>query len=185
MKRKYDVTVHGEGKSTSLKVNYGATFEMTLFFSPLLVRIRALPQQGDRKRYKRSLFRENVVDCKFDSWVGPSFGLQRISSPILFNPQQQSFGKKRTADGEIKDDQIVSIMGISANIESVMPIVAKKIDYASAQATRCLRRCFAEHTMTSKSDFEVEISEGNAVLKFLQLARKTLQIDLDESINVS
>lgn len=187
MKRKYNVTVCGEGTSTCLKVMYGDTFEMSIFFSPLLVRIRALAGEDGEKSYKKSPFRRDIVDCYMDSWVAPTVGIRRTSLLSSLNPQrqqqqQQQTGKKRNANGDMKADQIVSIMGVSANIDSVIPIVSKKIDYASAHATRCLRRCFAEHTLTSKSDFEIEISEGNAVLKFLQLARKTYQLDLDEKI---
>jgi hypothetical protein len=181
MRRKYNVIVCGEGQSTYLKVVYGDTFEMSMFFSPLLVRIRALPGQREDKSYKKSNFRKDIVDCNTDSWVDPTIGIKRTSLMPTLNPQQkQHVGKKRNANGDIKSEHMVSIMGVSANINSMIPIIAKKLDYASAHATRCLRRCFAEHTLTSKSDFEMEISEGNAVLKFLQLARKTYQVDLDE-----
>mmetsp|Transcript_12620 Transcript_12620/g.23662 ORF Transcript_12620/g.23662 Transcript_12620/m.23662 type:complete len:622 (+) Transcript_12620:161-2026(+) len=185
MNRKYNVNVCGEGKTTYLKVIYGDVFEMSLFFSPILVRIRALPGSEEKNAYKKSTFRKDVIDCSSDSWVAPTAGMKRTSPLSSLNSQQQPIGRKRNANGDVKTEQVVSIMGVSANIDSVMPIVAKKLDYASAHATRCLRRCFAEHTLTSKSDFEIEISEGNAVLKFLQLARKTYQIDLDEYANIS
>ena len=52
----------------------------------------------------------------------------------------------------------------------------KELQYASTKATYVLRRCFGEKLTSSNlrysaNDFETEISEGTALLKFLDLAR--------------
>jgi hypothetical protein len=167
MKRK-SVTVCGAGTSSYLKMQFGQAFEMSIYFAPLLVTIRAMPEQEEKSKVEKSTFRKDVVDCKVDTWTPASFGLKTI--PL---PSQVQQGRKRTENGQLKTKQTVSVMGVSADVALLGPIVAKKLEYASALATRCLRRCFAEHTYNSTSDFEIEISEGNAVLKFLQLARNT------------
>lgn len=179
MVKRYNVKVCGEGRSTYLKVSFGEAFEMSLYFCPLLVRIRALPDKEDKTKFAPSSFRKEVVDCKVDAWISAAHGLK--TNPLPVQIAQQSAGKKRTASGQIKTKQTVSILGISADIALLRPVVAKRIEFASAQATRCLRRIFAEMTKTSKSDYEAEISEGNAVLKFLQLARRTYEPELDEN----
>jgi len=179
IKKKYDVKVCGVGKSTYLKVAFGEAFEMSLYFCPLLVKIRALPDKEDKAKFAQSAFRKEVVDCKVDAWNSATYALK--TTPLPVQVVQQSGGKKRNASGKIKTKQTVSIMGVSADIALLVPVVAKKIEFASAQATLCLRRFFAEGTKTCKSDFEIEISEGNAVLKFLQLARKTYEPELDDN----
>lgn len=181
MKRK-KVTVCGNGNSSYLKMQFGEAFEMSVYFSPLLVTIRALPDAVETNKFERSKFRRNVVDCNLGIWSPPSFALKTTPLQVRVrqnNTQQQHnmqhMGKKRNAGGQVltRTKQTVSVMGLSADVAFLGPIVSKKLEYASAQATRCLRRCFAEHTHRSTSDFEIEISEGNAVLKFLQLARNT------------
>ena len=54
----------------------------------------------------------------------------------------------------------------------------KELQYASTKATYVLRRCFGEKLTSSNvtysaNDFETEISEGTALLKFLDLARNS------------
>ena len=174
MKRKQAILC-GDGNSSYLKLQFGQAFEMYIYFSPLLVSIRAMPEKEDH--CEKSEFRKNVVDCKQGTWIPSSFGLKTTPLPTTTSNVP---GRKRTVNGQIKTKQTVSIMGISGDVALLGPIVAKRLDYASAQATRCLRRCFADHTTRaykSNSDFEIEISEGNAVLKFLQLARKIYQAD--------
>ena len=65
-------------------------------------------------------------------------------------------------------------MSVSGDISMVGPLISKRLDYASAQATKCLRRCFADlANRPNSSDYETEIVEGNALLRFLNLARHT------------
>ena len=56
--------------------------------------------------------------------------------------------------------------------QSIGHVVQGQLDYASAHATSVLRKFFS-NTSKAKHDFEVEISEGTALLQFLQLARTT------------
>jgi len=52
--------------------------------------------------------------------------------------------------------------------------VEGRLQFASAQATLVLRKIWAS-TLRAKNDFEVEISEGSALLEFVYLARQTYQ----------
>mmetsp|Transcript_14977 Transcript_14977/g.23628 ORF Transcript_14977/g.23628 Transcript_14977/m.23628 type:complete len:130 (-) Transcript_14977:44-433(-) len=76
-----------------------------------------------------------------------------------------------------KKSNNVNVLGVSGSYESLAPIIAKKLEYASAQATYVLRRCFADTTVgkaaLAKSEFEVEILEAGALIRFLQMARAT------------
>jgi hypothetical protein len=73
-----------------------------------------------------------------------------------------------------------SVWGVDGTWETLGEVVQDRIDHASAQATRVLRHCFesaAAATSKSRVDFEHEISEGTALLKFFQLARMSYMPD--------
>lgn len=60
------------------------------------------------------------------------------------------------------------------------PLVEEKLEFASARATNILRRIFADVASktydTAKTEFEIEISEATAILRFLQIARDTYEV---------
>jgi hypothetical protein len=59
------------------------------------------------------------------------------------------------------------------------PLVEEKLEFASARATYVLRCIFADVAGktydTAKAEFEVEISEATAILRFLQITRDTYE----------
>mmetsp|Transcript_31729 Transcript_31729/g.93071 ORF Transcript_31729/g.93071 Transcript_31729/m.93071 type:complete len:614 (+) Transcript_31729:334-2175(+) len=154
------------GAGTQLRIQFGTTFEMIVYFVPLLVSIRALPMKSDTSTStaepKQQLegsgdvsseFRRTIVDGGLPAWVSSTRGLVGRTSPV-------------------------SVLGATGPASSLGPIVASKLDYASACATRALRRCFADvarkaYENPNASDFEVEIVESTALLRFVQLARST------------
>ena len=151
------------GAGTQLRIQFGAAFEMIVYFVPLLVSIRALPvksdsssepeQQQEGSGEVTSEFRRTIVDGGLPTWVPSTRGLVGRTSPV-------------------------SVLGATGPASSLGPIVAKKLEYASACATRSLRRCFADvarkaYENPNASDFEVEILECTALLRFVQLARST------------
>ena len=153
------------GAGTQLRIQFGTAFEMIVYFVPLLVSIRALPVKSDSSNETKqqpkegsggemsSEFRRTIVDGGLPTWVPPTRGLVGRASPV-------------------------SVLGATGPASSLGPIVAQKLDYASACATRALRRCFADvahkaYENPSASDFEVEIVESTALLRFVQLARST------------
>lgn len=66
------------------------------------------------------------------------------------------------------------ISGVSGNYSALGGVVEGRLQFASAQATLVLRKIWAS-TLRAKNDFEVEISEGSALLEFVYLARQTYQ----------
>lgn len=69
----------------------------------------------------------------------------------------------------------VSVWGAEGTWETLGHIVQDRLDHAAAHATQILRTYFAK--VRVRSDFEVEIAEGTALLAFLQLARTTYMPD--------
>mmetsp|Transcript_14175 Transcript_14175/g.20943 ORF Transcript_14175/g.20943 Transcript_14175/m.20943 type:complete len:516 (-) Transcript_14175:140-1687(-) len=65
----------------------------------------------------------------------------------------------------------VSVWGAEGTWETLGHIVQDRLDHAAAHVTQILRTFFAK--IRARSDFEVEIAEGTALLAFLQLARTT------------
>jgi hypothetical protein len=153
------------GAGTQLRIQFGTAFEMIVYFVPLLVSIRALPVKSDMSTLEpkqqqeggggeaSSAFRRTIVDGGLPTWVSSTRGLVGRTSPV-------------------------SVLGATGPASLLGPIVASKLDYASACATRALRRCFADvarkaYENPKASDFEVEIVESTALLRFVQLARST------------
>lgn len=75
------------------------------------------------------------------------------------------------------------VSGVSGTPETLGHVVEHRLNYASANATHVLRKCFGT-TSKANSDFEVEISEGTALLQFLQLARTTYMPNCEDDDNV-
>jgi len=66
----------------------------------------------------------------------------------------------------------LQIWGMTGTPATLGHVVQGQLDSASAHATAVLRKYFT-NTGNAKNDFEVEISEGTALLQFLQLVRTT------------
>ena len=66
----------------------------------------------------------------------------------------------------------LNIWGVTGTPATLGHVVQGQLNFASAHATAVLRKYFG-NTSNAKHDFEVEISEGTALLQFLQLARNT------------
>ncbi|KAL9185081.1 hypothetical protein ACHAXT_002858 [Thalassiosira profunda] len=146
LKRKRATLVRNRSLSF-VKLEFGAAFEMTIYFRPLLVSIRAMANEADSAAATATLAGEH-------RW------------PSLYQGLRPTEGKE------------LSVLGVSGSYESLAPIIAKNLEYASAQATYVLRRCFGETTgKSASSEFEVEILEAGALIKFLQMARSTYMPD--------
>ncbi|KAL7535721.1 hypothetical protein ACHAXR_006687 [Thalassiosira sp. AJA248-18] len=158
LKRK-KATLVRNGSTTFVRLDFGKAFEMTIYFVPLLVTIRAIDTENAEG--KSSL-------AGGHRW------------PSLYQGLCPS-DNKTTVSGNVsalnKNSSSLNVLGVSGTFASVGPIIAKKLEYASAQATYALRRCFADTTVgknaMAKSEFEIEILETGALIRFLQLARST------------
>ena len=138
----------------------------------------AIPQE------ETSSFCRDIVHGGLSTWKSPLHLLdQYSSSPTDKVPTKTKNVAPKRPTLKIKNEQISSevngggkplhILGVSGPVQTVGPLVSQQLEYASAQATRVLRRCFAEACYSKKihSEFETEISEASALLDFLALAR--------------
>jgi hypothetical protein len=73
------------------------------------------------------------------------------------------------------------VWGVKGTPETLGHVVEQRLNYASASATHILRKCFGNISKTN-NDFEQEISEGTALLQFLQLARATYMPNYEEDV---
>eukprot|EP00581_Thalassiosira_minuscula_P013957 CAMPEP_0183712878 /NCGR_PEP_ID=MMETSP0737-20130205/7923_1 /TAXON_ID=385413 /ORGANISM="Thalassiosira miniscula, Strain CCMP1093" /LENGTH=582 /DNA_ID=CAMNT_0025941599 /DNA_START=42 /DNA_END=1790 /DNA_ORIENTATION=+ len=159
MKRKKAILVR-HSSATFVKLEFGKAFEMIIYFVPLLVTIRAMATEtADEKSSTVSLAGE-------------------LRWPSLYQGLRPPEKDTSESNGNLsKKSNNVNVLGVSGSYESLAPIIAKKLEYASAQATYVLRRCFADTTVgkaaLAKSEFEVEILEAGALIRFLQMARAT------------
>lgn len=149
---------NGMGAGARLKMEFGDKFEIVMFFQPLLVKIRAIDNatpksKSDEHADGKSQFRRTIVDGSLPTWSSESHGLN--------SPE-------------------VTVSGVTGPTAILGTLVEEKLMFASARATHALRRCFADVAgksyATAKSDFEIEISEATALLKYLQLVRDTFEV---------
>ena len=150
LKRKKALLVRSNAASY-VELEFGKVFTMKIFFVPLLVIIRAVDKTEQMEElYEASLTRE-------------------LRWPSLHQGLHGSETNKKM--------KVLTVFGVTAPHTTLGNIVAKKLEYASSQATLVLRRCFAETVSgkggVAKTDFEVEILEVGALVKFLQIARST------------
>jgi hypothetical protein len=91
--------------------------------------------------------------------------------PLVVTLKAKKDGSRKGENGNADDHNKVSVWGSEGTWETLGHVVKERLDYASAQATQILRGCFA--ACRGKADFEWEIAEATALLKFLKLARTT------------
>ncbi|KAL3764664.1 hypothetical protein ACHAW5_000295 [Stephanodiscus triporus] len=139
--------------ATFVKLEFGDAFEMTIYFEPLLVTIRAKDHSQDE-----------------------AFSTGGLCWPSLY----QGLGPSGKDSRDVKENNL-SVLGVMGSYESLGPIIAKKLEYASAQASYVLRRCFAETAVgksaLAKSEYEKEMLEAGAFIRFLRIARATYNPD--------
>lgn len=164
LKRKKAVLIKN-GSVSSIRLEFGIAFEMTIYFKPLLVTIRAMNKEVASR--------------------ATGMGMTSLSGGIQWPSLHQGLYTGETTEGKPNH---VSVLGVTGTTVTLGPIIARKLEYASAQATHVLRKCFAE-TVTGKgslatSDFEIEILEAGALIKFLKMVRSTYHngkwVDVEE-----
>jgi len=136
----------GNGVSR-IKMTFGKAFDLYIYFSPLWVAIRATKIDSTSTTPRSS------------SLFNLSTGLTNIPHVTQNLSSISSF----------------KVMGVRGDYATVGHLVTKQLDFASARATHVLRQCFSEELtkMSKLSDNDVEILEGSAMIKFLQIARMT------------
>lgn len=76
-------------------------------------------------------------------------------------------------DEGLRELEELKIWGIKGSYDSLGHVIEARLEDASAQATAILRKLFSNADKEGAHEFEVEILEANALLEFLQNARKT------------
>mmetsp|Transcript_14144 Transcript_14144/g.20204 ORF Transcript_14144/g.20204 Transcript_14144/m.20204 type:complete len:732 (+) Transcript_14144:55-2250(+) len=183
----------------SLGMKFGNAFEMRIYFSPLIVAIRALSphhhtardkdrETGVNKDGKTSneaidgyRFKKEVIHGGLDTWISSQQNLRQFGRKFISNTTPNN----NHITNFSYPTPLLRIMGLSGTHTTLGLLVAKKLEYASAVATRVLRLCFGDvagmayHNPNTK-DFEIEMLEGTALLKFLSIARQTYDPDFVE-----
>lgn len=157
---------------TFVKLVFGTAFEMTIYFLPLLVTIRAI----DLARSSSDDY--NTVSTSGGlNWPSLYQGLQPRQLPL-----NAIDNTKRSRSSS--NSNSLSVLGATGSYLLLGPIVAKQLQYASCQATYVLRRCFTETIKgkyalaTKKTENEIELLEAGALIRFLRIARATYSPDL-------
>ena len=153
-----------KGNLNVVHLEFDNAFEMTIYFVPLIVTIRAI-SSNDVAQYGNSSHSTGGL-----YWPSLYQGLQTTDYS----------GSSRNAT-QSQEETNLTVLGVTGSYETLGSIIAPKLEYASAQATYVLRRCFAESTVNQSSrilsDFEIEILEVGALIKFLRIARTTYMPD--------
>mmetsp|Transcript_4654 Transcript_4654/g.10247 ORF Transcript_4654/g.10247 Transcript_4654/m.10247 type:complete len:172 (+) Transcript_4654:1-516(+) len=171
---------------------------MTIYFAPLLVTIRAMAMKSlykEKEKKKRYLPTVSLAGCL--RWPSSYQGLGLAPSSDM--PSSAATANAHTAINNGNNKNILSGSGsggkqqqhgnlavLGATGPAVGHIVAKKLEYASARATHVLRRCFADALSgkgaLAKTEYEIELLETGALIRFLQIARNTYNpgwVDVD------
>lgn len=167
-------------KSTSsintsyLELDFGSAFTMTIYLSPLVAVLRAMPPQEAAQAAFASAPASSTASPDLD------VSLANDHYPIVWKPlsigltgSSQSGNSSSTSMSSSATPRVLSVWGVSATYDAIGRVVEERLRDASTQATRVLRQCFQNHVKDKKIDFEVEILEGSALLEFLQIARRT------------
>lgn len=145
-----------DGHGSHLVLDFG-TFSMTIYFSPLLVTLRANDDDDNDDQDEKS--GENTHTRFFRT--RPSSGC------ASWKPLHHGLAHRRKPND-------LTVFGVSnQSYETVGGVVEERLRDASTQATHTLRTCFANHVRDKQQEIEVEILEGSALLEFLQVARTT------------
>jgi len=141
-------------QGAQLLMCFGNAFTLTIFFQPLTVLIRASSSSSSSSESDNN---NNPHDSDFKTNV--IYG----GFPMWTSTE---FGVEAKSNASV--------------------FVAQKLEFASARATNILRHVFADIVgktyETAKTEFEIEISEATAVLRFLQIAREAYAGDGDSVV---
>lgn len=138
-----------ESRGSHLVMEFDKAFAMTIYFSPLLVTIRAMEEKS----------------VKDDDDASPLLTqVGRTPGCATWTPLYHGLTHR----------QDLGVWGIQdTSYDAIGRVVEERLRDASMQATYVLRKCFQNHVKDKVLEFEVEILEASALLEFLQIARTT------------
>ena len=146
-----------DGRGSHLILEFGKAFTMTIYFTPLLVAIRAMVSEKDAASLSPDTITTRPLGCA--SWTPLYHGLA--------NKTSVSSNENDNTSNELQ------VWGVSGPYPAIGHVVEERLRDASTHATHVLRKCFRNHVKDKTLEFEVEILEASALLEFLQLARTT------------
>ncbi|CAJ1950806.1 unnamed protein product [Cylindrotheca closterium] len=150
------------GHGSHLVLDFG-NFSMTIYFSPLLVTLRANEEEeeDDENNDDPEKTSSETADHSRFFRTRPSTGC------ASWKPLHHGLAHRRQPND-------LTVYGVSKqSYETVGGVVEERLRDASTQATHTLRTCFANHVRDKQQEMEVEILEGSALLEFVQVARTT------------
>lgn len=137
-------------------LEFGKAFTMTIYFSPLLVSIRAMEPD--------SLTNHASGDATVKIRPIPTTTQLSTKGCASWDPLYRGLTHR----------QDLAVWGVTeGSYESVGRVVEERLRDASLHATHILRKCFRNHVKDKTTEFEVEILEASALLEFLQITRTT------------
>ena len=146
---------HGS-RGSHLMLEFGKAFTMTIYFSPLLVSIRAMEPD--------SLTNHASGDATVKIRPIPTTTQLSTKGCASWDPLYRGLTHR----------QDLAVWGVTeGSYESVGRVVEERLRDASLHATHILRKCFRNHVKDKTTEFEVEILEASALLEFLQITRTT------------
>lgn len=150
---------HGS-RGSHLILEFGKAFTMTIYFSPLLVTLRAMEPVIPSDENNKSTSTTTTTSSR------PTTTTTQLSTKGCAPWTPLYHGLIHRTD--------LSVWGVSdGSYESIGRAVEERLRDASMNATNVLRRCFRNHVKDKTMEFEVEILEASALLEFLQIARST------------
>jgi len=164
------------GEGTHLVLEFGHAFVMTIFFSPLLVTIRAY----NANRYQRMAMRENNDDDDDDDGLLDMMDSSSVTFPPLsdgltkYDADEDGDGGGGAVGRSEPELTVWGATGTYSDPSGLGRVAEERLRDAGVGATRALRRIFENAKIPTKaSPFETEIREATALLEFVQLARVT------------
>ena len=167
------------GMGSHLVLDFGWAFRMTIYFSPLVVTIRALSEEDIQKIKQKDNISEadhlGIIDLRTTGssakWTPLHHGLKDAGTVTVDNRNKRNTNNNTT--NEAIPEKELNVWGVRGSYNVLGHVVEERLRDASNHATYVLRKCFQNSVKDKTNEFEVEILEATALLEFLQLARTT------------
>ena len=167
------------GMGSHLVLDFGWAFRMTIYFSPLVVTIRALSEEDIQKIKQKDNNTETdylgIVDLRTTGssakWTPLYHGLKDAGTVTVENRNKRNTNNNTT--NEAVPEKELNVWGVRGSYKVLGHVAEERLRDASNHATYVLRKCFQNSVKDKTNEFEVEILEATALLEFLQLARTT------------
>ena len=193
LRRKYATLVRPppSGMGSYLVLDFGLAFRMTIYFTPLVVTIRALSEadiqsikqkkdgssNGDNNNESVHLQQLSTIGSSSGAtWTPLYHGLADAGTFKINNKNNRNINRSSTSTTNTRNETAekeLNVWGVRGSHKVLGHVVEERLRDASNHATYVLRKCFQNSVKDKTVEYEVEILEATALLEFLQLARRT------------